>query len=77
MSIIWDLFTNIIEASTVLNTDSAYRAMLTAKRQQLFPLHIGKRATCRNGIRIGKIPSHTTAMYPICLACIRDGRYRR
>jgi alpha-L-fucosidase 2 len=41
MSIIWDLFTNIIEASTTLNTDQAFRNLIIAKRDKLFPLHIG------------------------------------
>jgi alpha-L-fucosidase 2 len=43
MSIIWDLFTNIIEASKELGTDAHYRAMIMAKRDKLFPLHIGKK----------------------------------
>ncbi|WP_353887415.1 glycoside hydrolase family 95 protein [uncultured Spirosoma sp.] len=42
MSIIWDLFTNLIEASTVLNQDKAFRDQLIAKRSQLSPLQIGK-----------------------------------
>ncbi len=41
MSIIWDLFTNIIEASTVLNTDADFRKLLEEKKKKLFPLHIG------------------------------------
>lgn len=43
MSIIWDLFTNLIEASKELNEDAAYRSMIMAKRDKLFPLHIGKK----------------------------------
>ena len=43
MEIIWDLFTNIIEASRVLNKDAAYRDTIIAKRAKLFPLHIGKK----------------------------------
>lgn len=42
MSIVWDLFTNLIEASTILNTDAAYRNLLIEKRKKLFPLQIGK-----------------------------------
>ncbi|MBN8823191.1 MULTISPECIES: glycoside hydrolase family 95 protein [unclassified Spirosoma] len=42
MSIIWDLFTNVIEASTALNQDNAFRELLVAKRSKLFPLQIGK-----------------------------------
>ncbi|CAN5776008.1 glycoside hydrolase family 95 protein [soil metagenome] len=43
MSIIWDLFTNIIEASKELNEAPAYREMIIAKRSKLYPLHIGKK----------------------------------
>ena len=42
MSIIWDLFTNLIEASTILNQDKEFRELLIAKRKQLFPLRIGE-----------------------------------
>ncbi|MEP7317283.1 MAG: glycoside hydrolase family 95 protein [Panacibacter sp.] len=41
MSIIWDLFTNLIEASTILNIDKDFRDQLIAKKSKLFPLHIG------------------------------------
>ena len=43
MSIIWDLFTNLIDASKELNEDQAFREELIAKRDKLFPLHIGKK----------------------------------
>lgn len=43
MQIIWDLFTNIIEASAILNTDLAFAAMLKEKRSKLNPLKIGKK----------------------------------
>ncbi len=43
MSIIWDLFTNLIDASKELNEDKAFREELIAKRDKLFPLHIGKK----------------------------------
>lgn len=43
MSIIWDLFTNIIAASNELKTDMPFRELIIAKRNQLFPLHIGKK----------------------------------
>ncbi len=43
MSIIWDLFTNIIDASKELNNDVVYRNMIIAKRDKLYPLHIGKK----------------------------------
>jgi alpha-L-fucosidase 2 len=43
MSIIWDLFTNLIEASAVLGIDKDFRDILIAKKAKLFPLHIGKK----------------------------------
>jgi alpha-L-fucosidase 2 len=41
MSILWDLFTNLIEASTILHADTAFRAELTDRKNRLYPLHIG------------------------------------
>lgn len=41
MSIIWDLFTNLIDASTVLGQDKELRELLIAKRNKLLPLQIG------------------------------------
>ncbi|MEO6730942.1 MAG: glycoside hydrolase family 95 protein [Ferruginibacter sp.] len=43
MSIIWDLFTNLIEASQELNEDAGFRNLIIAKRNKLFPLQIGKK----------------------------------
>lgn len=43
MSIIWDLFTNLIEASEILDTDDVFRQTLKEKRMKLFPLQIGKK----------------------------------
>ena len=43
MSIIWDLFTNLIEVSTRLDTDAAFRDTLVAVRDRLYPLRIGSR----------------------------------
>ena len=41
MSIIWDLFTNLIEASKVLDIDEAFRNRLIEKRSKLLPFQIG------------------------------------
>jgi alpha-L-fucosidase 2 len=41
MSIIRDLFSNLIEASTILNKDTAFRNALIGKKSKLYPLHIG------------------------------------
>lgn len=43
MGIIWDLFTNLAEASQVLNTDEAFRATVLAKRAKLYPMQIGSK----------------------------------
>lgn len=43
MQIIWDLFTNLIEASKVLGTDRDYAAMLEKKRNMLGALKIGRK----------------------------------
>jgi alpha-L-fucosidase 2 len=43
MSIIWDLFTNVIEASEALNTDQSFRNRLTEVRKQLYPLRKGSK----------------------------------
>lgn len=42
MSIIRDLFNNLIEASETLGIDKAFRDILIAKRSKLYPLQIGK-----------------------------------
>jgi alpha-L-fucosidase 2 len=43
MSLIWDLFTNVIHASNHLNRDEAFRKLLIEKREKLYPLKIGKK----------------------------------
>ncbi|GAB3506085.1 glycoside hydrolase family 95 protein [Spirosoma knui] len=43
MGLIWDLFTNVIQASEQLNTDADFRKMLLEKKKFLFPLQIGQK----------------------------------
>jgi alpha-L-fucosidase 2 len=43
MEIIWDLFTNLIEASSILNMDKEFAELLKIKRSKLSPLKIGKK----------------------------------
>jgi len=43
MEIIWDLFTNIIEASEILGEDQEFASKLKKKRDMLSPLKIGKK----------------------------------
>ena len=42
LSLIWDLFTNCIEASLCLNIDDVFRSELEAARGSLLPLQIGR-----------------------------------
>lgn len=41
MSLIWDLFTNVIQASQHLDGDNEFASILIDKRQKLYPLKIG------------------------------------
>lgn len=43
MSIVWDLFTNVIHASQHLEEDVEFRNLLIEKRSKLLPLQIGRR----------------------------------
>ena len=43
MEIMWDLFTNIIEADSILNSDKDFAALIKQKRAMLSPLKIGKK----------------------------------
>lgn len=42
MAIIWDLFTNCMEAAHILGIDSAFAAQLLATRKRLYPPQIGR-----------------------------------
>ncbi|MCK9860495.1 glycoside hydrolase family 95 protein [Paenibacillus sp. ATY16] len=42
LSLIWDLFTNLIEASTILGVDEPFRERLVDTRSRLHPLQIGE-----------------------------------
>ena len=75
MSIIWDLFTNIIAASGELNVDQPFRDLIIAKTKSIVsPCTLARRATCRNGTKIGKTRIRTTAMFPIYLDYTPAGR---
>jgi alpha-L-fucosidase 2 len=43
MEIIWDLFTNVMEACAALNIDKDFAALIKQKRDKLSPLKIGKK----------------------------------
>ena len=42
MAIIWDLFTNCIEAAQILGVDKDFQAQLVAARARLYPMQIGQ-----------------------------------
>jgi len=71
MSIIWDLFTNIMDASRELNEDPAFRNMISAKRGKLYPLYIGKKGNLQEWYKDWEDAdphhrhvSHLFALYP-------------
>ena len=43
MAIIWDLFTNCIEATKILDVDADFRAQLESVRAELYPPHVGSK----------------------------------
>jgi len=43
MSIVWDLFSNLIEASSILGIDKEFRVSLIERKKKLFPLHTGRK----------------------------------
>lgn len=51
IAIIWDLFTNCIEASKVLGIDDDFRAQLEAARAELYPPHIGSKGQLQEWFR--------------------------
>ncbi|ULT40653.1 hypothetical protein KRR40_38760 [Niabella defluvii] len=74
MAIIWDLFTNMAEASKILNTDKAFRDSILEKRSKLFPMQVGKKDSYWNGIKSLKKQTRSTGMFRICLDFIRGTR---
>jgi alpha-L-fucosidase 2 len=71
MSIIRDLFSNVIDASKELNIDSAFRALLIEKKAKLFPLQIGHKGNLQEWYKdfedVGvhhRHVSHLFGLYP-------------
>jgi len=69
--IVWDLFTNTIEASQILDTDAEYRAKLTDLRDKLVTPRIGKWGQLQEWIEDRDDPkddhrhvSHLFGLYP-------------
>jgi alpha-L-fucosidase 2 len=69
--IVWDLFTNYIEASETLNIDSEYRKKVIAMREKLLKPRIGKWGQLQEWMEDGDDPkdehrhvSHLYALYP-------------
>ncbi|MES2891428.1 MAG: glycoside hydrolase family 95 protein [Bacteroidota bacterium] len=71
MSIIWDLFTNIIAASKALGEDEPFAKMILAKRDKLYPLKIGKKGNLQEWYKDWEDPdphhrhvSHLFGLHP-------------
>jgi alpha-L-fucosidase 2 len=71
MSIIWDLFTNLAEASKELKQDSEFRRMILEKRNKLYPLKIGRKGNLQEWYKDWEDPdpnhrhvSHLFGLHP-------------
>jgi alpha-L-fucosidase 2 len=62
--IVWDLFTNYIDASEELGIDSEYRAKVIEMRENLLGPKIGNGDSSRNGCRTWTTPATGTATSP-------------
>jgi alpha-L-fucosidase 2 len=69
MTLIWDLFTNLIEASTILDIDADYRQLLLEKRARLYPLQIGRKGNLQEWYLDFEdcYPDHRHISHLICL----------
>jgi alpha-L-fucosidase 2 len=71
MEIIWDLFTNVIDAADQLGTDKAFRDSIIAKKALLYPLHIGQKGNLQEWYKDWEDPdphhrhvSHLFGLFP-------------
>jgi alpha-L-fucosidase 2 len=71
MAILWDLFTNCIEASETLRCDAAFRAELAVARDRLLPYQVGRHGQLQEWSRDWDDPddhhrhvSHLFGVYP-------------
>ena len=71
MAILWDLFTNCIEASETLDCDAAFRAELAVARDRLLPYQVGRHGQLQEWFRDWDDPddhhrhvSHLFGVYP-------------
>jgi alpha-L-fucosidase 2 len=71
LAILWDLFTNCIEASEVLDCDAALRAELEVARDRLLPYQVGRHGQLQEWFRDWDDPddhhrhvSHLFGVYP-------------
>ena len=68
ISLIWDLFTNCIEASEILGMDDDFRSKLADARGSFSRSKSANADSCRNGIRTLRMKTSIIGMCPICLA---------
>jgi len=71
MSIIRDLFTNVIDAANELGDDKAFRDIIIAKKAKLYPFHIGKKGNLQEWYKDWEDPephhrhvSHLFGLFP-------------
>jgi alpha-L-fucosidase 2 len=59
MAIMWDLFTNCLEAATILDCDADFRVRLEAARARLYPPHVGPLGQLQEWFRDWDDPADT------------------
>lgn len=75
MAMIWDLFSNCIEASKILNTDADFRKTLVDAREKLYPPHLGSKRSIAGMVQKTRGRALSIAIYRTCLLCIRARKY--
>ena len=75
MGIIRDLFANIIAAGKALNADAAFLDTVNAKKNQLYPFHIGSKGQLQEWYKDFEDVDRITGMLLICMLCIRHMKF--
>jgi len=71
MSLIWDLFTNLISAEEILAVDHDFKTLLIEKKKKLFPLQVGEKGNLQEWYKDWEDPephhrhiSHLIGLFP-------------
>ena len=82
MTLIWDLFTNVVEAAEILEVDAEFCATLLETRERLYPLQVGRRGQLQEWYHdfddedeLHRHPSHLFPLYPGRQILSDDSKY--